>query len=204
VSTVRRAVSTVAAEARYAMTLRVLPARVAWFDLRARALARRIGDGFSLASATRAADVATLLELANGRRHVVELGTGSGWTSIALAIADPARTVVTYDVQDRAERDRYLSLAGGNVRHRIAFINAPGATGPRAGAQKVELLYIDSSHDRQETIDELNAWSAVLIPGAPVVFDDYTHPDYPGVHEAIAELGLTGEARGTLFVHHAR
>jgi hypothetical protein len=41
----------------------------------------------------------------------------------------------------------------------------------------------------------------VLAPGAPIVFDDYGHPDYPGVAEAVAELGLTGELRGTLFVH---
>ncbi len=40
-----------------------------------------------------------------------------------------------------------------------------------------------------------------LSLGALVLFDDYTHPDYPGVREAIEELGLKGELRGTLFVH---
>lgn len=34
-----------------------------------------------------------------------------------------------------------------------------------------------------------------------MLFDDYTHPDHPGVGEAIDELGLRGERRGTLFVH---
>ena len=34
-----------------------------------------------------------------------------------------------------------------------------------------------------------------------IVFDDYTHPDFPGVREAVTELGLQGEQRGTLFVH---
>ncbi len=38
-------------------------------------------------------------------------------------------------------------------------------------------------------------------PGAPMLFDDFTHPDYPGVREAIQELGLQGEVRGTLFIH---
>ena len=37
--------------------------------------------------------------------------------------------------------------------------------------------------------------------GARIVFDDYDHPDYPGIREAIEALGLTGHARGTVFVH---
>jgi predicted O-methyltransferase YrrM len=200
VTKIRRAASTAAAEGRYALGLRVLPARVAWFDLRARALARRTGDAFSLTSATRPADLATLLAIARGRRLVVELGTGSGWTSIALALADPARTVITYDVEDRPARERYLELVGGSVRHRVEFVNAPGATGPRSG-RPVELLYIDSSHDRQDTIDELRAWSPVLGSGAAVVFDDYAHPDFPGVREAVQELRLPGAPRGTMYVH---
>ena len=45
------------------------------------------------------------------------------------------------------------------------------------------------------------AWRPVLAPGATVAFDDYANPDYPGVREAIAELGLAGERRGAMFVH---
>jgi hypothetical protein len=33
-----------------------------------------------------------------------------------------------------------------------------------------------------------------------IVFDDYDHPDYPGVREAVAELGLDGVQRAHLFV----
>jgi hypothetical protein len=36
---------------------------------------------------------------------------------------------------------------------------------------------------------------------ARIVFDDYDHPDYPGIREAIDALGLTGHAHGTVFVH---
>jgi cephalosporin hydroxylase len=62
-------------------------------------------------------------------------------------------------------------------------------------------LYIDSSHEREQTIAEVRAWQPHLRLGALVLFDDYTHPDYPGVSEAVEELGLEGERRGTLFVH---
>ena len=44
----------------------------------------------------------------------------------------------------------------------------------------------------------------MLAPGAAIVFDDYGHPDYPGVREAVQELGLDGRLVGTLFVATAR
>jgi predicted O-methyltransferase YrrM len=189
-----------ARELKYTLMLRALPPRVAWFHWRARRLAWRTEDRFSLASATRPADLSLLLELARGRRSVAELGTATAWTSIALALADPHRSVITYDPSDRPQRRSYLELAGPRVRSRIELVTAPGSVGP-PDARAVDLLYIDSSHDRLETISELEAWWTALRPGARVVFDDYIHPEYPGVRQAIEELGLAGEQQGTLYVH---
>ncbi|MGH2879790.1 MAG: class I SAM-dependent methyltransferase [Solirubrobacteraceae bacterium] len=183
-----------------AARLRGLPPRVAWFLWRARLLARRSGDPFSLPSATRPADLEVLLKLARGRRRVVELGTGTAWTTLALALADSRREVISYDPIVRPERDRYLELVCADVQTRVRLIADPGAVGPASG-EPIDLLYVDSSHSRLGTIEEIQAWRAVLRPGAIVVFDDYTHDDYPGVREAVQELGLSGEQRGTLFVH---
>jgi hypothetical protein len=36
--------------------------------------------------------------------------------------------------------------------------------------------------------------------GGVIAFHDFDHPDYPGVREAVEELGLTGEVRGGVFV----
>ena len=185
---------------RYTPQVRVLPARVALFHWRARIAALRADDQFSLASATRPADMAVLLELADGRRHVVELGTGTGWTALSLLLTDPERSVVTYDPIERPERELYLRLAGASARRRVTFVAGPGSDGPADG-RGVELLYIDSEHEREATIREFEAWRPVLHPGAIVVFDDYGNPDYPGVREAVRELGLAGEERGTLFVY---
>ena len=63
------------------------------------------------------------------------------------------------------------------------------------------MLYIDSSHDRESVIAEYRAWRAQLAPGAVVALDDYDHEDFPASAEAVAELQLTGERLGTLFVH---
>jgi predicted O-methyltransferase YrrM len=188
---------------RHAPQLRVLPARVALFHLRARIAALRAGDEFSLASATRAADVAILLKLAKGRHRVVELGTATAWTALSLALDDPNRTVITYDPIDRPERDRYLRLVSHRDRERVIFVSAPGATGPR-DAEPVDLLYIDSTHDREATIHELEAWRSVLGHDAIVVLDDYAHPGFPGVREEVQQLGLAGEQRGTMFVNRVQ
>jgi hypothetical protein len=82
-------------------------------------------------------------------------------------------------------------------------MDAPGEAGPPAGELPVDLLFVDSSHERAATVREYEAWRPALAPGAIVAFDDYDHPDYPGVAQAISDLGLTGEPVGTLFVARA-
>jgi predicted O-methyltransferase YrrM len=187
-------------EARWYIGLLVLPPRVAVFQARARRLAWRSGDLFSITSVTRPADLRALLKLARGHHRVVELGTATGWTAISLALADPARTVNSIDVVSREEPRRYLELVDGSVRSRVTLEIRDGADGP-TDAAPVELLYIDSSHERAATVAEVLAWRPVLAPGSTVAFDDFSNPDYPGVRAAIAELGLAGEPRGSMFVH---
>ena len=187
-------------EARFAAGAARLPPRVASFQLRARREAHHSGDTFSLTSATRPADLRALLSVARGRRREVELGTATAWTTISLALADPQRSVLSCDVVARDEPRRYLRLVDADVRARLELVIRSGSEGSPDGAP-VNLLYIDSSHERAQTIQEVEAWRPVLHPGAVIVFDDYTHPDFPGVREAIAELGLAGDRHGTLFVH---
>jgi predicted O-methyltransferase YrrM len=188
------------ADQQFLAQLRHLPWRVAWFLWRARRLAQRTGDEFSLVSYTRIDKLAEILRLAQHRRRVVELGTASGWTALALLVADAERAVISYDVVDRPERLRYLELVPASVRDRLTFIHAAGEAGPHE-QRPVDLLYIDSSHERAPTVREFQAWRPVMAPRGVVVFDDYDHPDYPGIREAVESLGLTGEVHGTQFVH---
>jgi predicted O-methyltransferase YrrM len=189
-----------ATELRYLAQLRGLPIPVARFHWRARRLARRTSDRFSLTSATRAADLGLLLTIARGRKRVVELGTGTAWTAVALALEDPERHVISYDPIAIPERERYLRLVEPSVRSRIELVRAAGSSGPRSD-EPVDLLYVDSSHMREQTVEELYAWMPVMRTGSTIAFDDYGHPDFPGVREAVEELGLAGVQRGTLFVH---
>jgi predicted O-methyltransferase YrrM len=180
------------------LSLRSLPLPVARLWWRLHRAARRAGDAWALEAATRPADVAAILELARGRRTVVELGTGPGWTTLALAAADPERRVTSYDPVDHASA--YVAAAPAHVRERVELRSAPGAAGPgAAGPSEVDMLFIDSTHEREPTLAEFAAWRDALAPGAVVAFHDYGHPDFPGVAEAVEALGLRGEAGGGVF-----
>jgi predicted O-methyltransferase YrrM len=189
-------------EARFLVQLRVLPPRVALFQWRAWRLAWRSDDRFSQVSTTRPRRLQVLLSAARGRKRVVELGTATAWTAISLALADSQRTVLSYDPIERQERERYLRLVPQAVRERLTFVTAPGDEGPPAG-EVVDLLYVDSSHELEGTISELQAWRPAFAQDAVVVLDDFANPDYPGVAEAVHHLGLEGEQREGLFVHRA-
>jgi predicted O-methyltransferase YrrM len=187
------------AEARFVLSLRRLPLRVALFMFRARRHALRAGDEFTAVSAIRPDELAALLRLARGRRAVTELGTGTAVSAIALALADGRRKVVTCDPCVRPERDAYLALAGSSARGRIELRAQPDSDGPRPG-DAVELLFVDSEHVRESVLNAFWAWRDCLVAGAVVAFHDYDHPSYPGVREAVSELGLEGRSAGGMFI----
>ncbi len=190
-------------ELRFALSLRVLSASVAWFCLRARRQAIRTEDRFTLDSAARPREMAALLALAGARTQVVELGTGTAWSAIALAIDVPARRVLSYDPCARPQREAYLSLVAAEVSARIELRELPDTAGPLEGDPPVELLFIDSAHDRESVLAAFAAWRDALAPAAVVVFHDYLHPGYPGVGEAVRELGLGGREAGGVFIWSA-
>ena len=191
----------VLAAARRAVTLvRLLPPRVAWFYFRARRTAARTGDEWTLKSATGPESLALVLRLARGHRSVVEIGTGTAWTTAALALDDPRRTVVSYDPVVRPERDRYLAIAGPSATARIELIEAGGEAGPPPEGPAPDFVFVDGSHEKELTIRTFHAWRGALAPGGAIAFHDYGNELYPGVTEAIEELGLDGEAERDVFV----
>jgi spermidine synthase len=141
--------------------------------------------------------------MARGRRRVVELGTATGWTAAAFALADPTRVVVSCDPNIQPARDRYLRLLRSSTRARIALVHAAGVEAAVKDMDEVDLLFIDSSHERQATIDEWHAWRPRLAPDGLVVFHDCDHPEFPGIAQAIEELGLTGLRQAGMFVWRA-
>jgi SAM-dependent methyltransferase len=179
--------------------LLAMPRGVAAFYLRAFWTALRTRDSYTSIIATRPADAVHLIDLARGREAVVELGTGTAWTTIALALADRRRQVVSYDPEVHAQRERYLALVDPATRTRIDLRRQLGqAARPEPGS--VDFLFIDCAHDRVSTADSFRAWERAIVPGGVVAFHDYDHPEFPGVREAVEELELRGDSSGGLFV----
>ncbi len=192
----------VGARGRHGRHFAELPWPVTAFYLRAWRRRAELGDDFSLAGATKPRELAPLLRAAGDAELAVEVGTGTGWTSIALASAHPRRRVITFDVVDRPHRSAYLTLVDPSVAARIRFVQGPGEHVPD-DVRDVGLLFIDGAHDRGSTLAAFAAWRPRLAPGAAVAFHDFDDPAWPGVTEAIRELGLSGRARHHLFVWRA-
>lgn len=171
---------------------------MAWFYFRARRDAARSGDDWSLGSATKPESLALLLRIARGRRTVVEIGTGTAWTTAALALADRERHVVSYDPIVRPERERYLDLSG--ARDRIVLRAEGGEAGPASGDEPPDFVFIDGSHEKELTIRTFEAWRERLAPGGAIAFHDYGNELYPGVTEAIRELGLDGDVERDVYI----
>jgi predicted O-methyltransferase YrrM len=186
---------------RCAAAVRLLPPRIAFFYIAALLTAAARRDLWTLGAATRPADLAQLLGRAHGARSVAEIGSGPGWTALALALAEPARSVVSFDVDPRPVHT-YARLAPRSARERVRFELCSGAEGA-SGAAPADFVFIDSSHRFDETIETFEAWRPRLMPGAVVVFHDYGNPQYPGVAEAVAALGLEGESDREIFVWRA-
>ena len=102
----------------------------------------------------------------------------------------------------REHREAYLGLLPRSpARERLELVPAPGH---EARGEGVELLFVDSSHDRDATIAEFRAWRPpALAPGALVALHDYGNPAYPGVAEAVAELELGGREHAGMWIWEA-
>ncbi|MDX6478359.1 MAG: Methyltransferase domain [Gaiellaceae bacterium] len=175
-----------------------LPPDVILFRLRAIALALRTRD-ISRRSPLSFWRLSRLLALARGRDRIVELGTAAGWTAYSLALSNPRARVKTYDRVARAGRDRYRRLVPSSALERVDLILRRGEDGPESPTS-CDLLLIDADHWQPAVREMFDAWYGSVVPGGLVVFDDVA-PEFPDVAQTIADLGLSGERLGRLFVH---
>jgi predicted O-methyltransferase YrrM len=175
-----------------------LPPGVLLFRLRAIALALRTRD-INRRAPLSFWRLSRLLALARGRDRIVELGTAAGWTAYSLALSNPRARVKTYDREARAGRDRYRRLVPAAALERVDLILRRGEDGPESPTS-CDLLLIDADHWHPAVREMFDAWYGSVVPGGLVVFDDVA-PEFPDVAQTIADLGLSGERLGRLFVH---
>jgi predicted O-methyltransferase YrrM len=182
-----------------AASLARLPRPVAAFWMRAMRRAQAEHDTWSIDVACRPAELRVLLDALGDAPRVAEIGTAAGWTTACIALARPGREVHSWDVEAHPERERYLALLDAADRGRVHLHDRPGGLGP-ADPPPVDAVFIDSSHELGETMATFRTWERAVAPGGVIAFHDYDDDDYPGVTQAVAELGLRGVVRGHLFV----
>lgn len=183
-----------------ALALARLPPAAMLFYARALRHGRKGGDTVSLAIAARPRELVELLHAARGATAVAEVGTGTGWTAIVLALAERARRVYSFDVSEHEQRAAYLELAPADVRARLNLAVRDGRAGPPPELPELDFLFIDSSHELEETVTTFRLWSERLRPGGTAAFHDYDNERYPGVAQAVAQLELDGEERAGMYL----
>lgn len=176
-----------------------LPPSIRQFRRRAIALTIRSGGFEAIRFTLPTGQLKVFLALLEGRRRIVEIGTGWGWTAATLVLDDPGRTVETYDPVVAPRRGAYLELLAPEARRRIELIQARGQDA-EPSHHPVDALFIDDAHDPAEIVATVATWRPALAEGAIVVFDDFGEDYYPGVRAAVSELGVAGNPHGRFFV----
>jgi predicted O-methyltransferase YrrM len=131
------------------------------------------------------------LAACSGARHVIELGCYTGWTSTHIALglkaAGRAGQIACVDISQR-----YLNVAQANLQHSDLAGSASFICGRSldravqdALPARADIVFIDSSHAYQETLDEIEFYSSRLETNGMIVLHDSINA--PGVRRALFE-----------------
>lgn len=121
----------------------------------------------------------------------VELGVCGGGGVRALALgAGMSGTVIGCDV-DKYWHERMEQLLREHHNFQYWFRDSVVAATDffrRHPWKFVDILFIDTTHTRERTLQEFEAWHPILAPGAVVILDDIERKEMDNVH-----LDLPGE-----------
>lgn len=100
-----------------------------------------------------------------------------------------SKTWAQYRIRELGYSDRIHLVQHFSTE--VAAHWGPGAFGP-GGGMPVGLLFVDDDHSYTGARRAIEAWAPHLAPGATIAVDDYGHPDWPGVKEAVDDLVSEG------------
>lgn len=118
--------------------------------------------------------------------HIVEVGTGMGRSTIALAMGANGNKVNTFD----NDRERLEAAEINAKRNKVRFITGYGDSRDFAvdWAFPIRLLFIDGWHDAENVRADYAAWAPHVIPNGSIWFHDAYGAGWPDVHALIDEL----------------
>jgi predicted O-methyltransferase YrrM len=174
----------------------------------------------------------TLADFATGvpaDQEIVELGVFQGRTALIMAwgaaqgngahvtaidpwdtegnVYDPpftdaqSRVWAEYRVRELGYSDRISLVQAFSADVAEEWVTSPDLIG--RGGKLVGLLFVDGDHTKEGARRDIEAWAVHLAPGATIAVDDYHHPDWPGVAEAVDELVAEG-VLAPVEVYHDR
>lgn len=162
-------------------------------------------------------------------QEIVELGVFQGRTALIMAwgaqqgngahvtaidpwdlpgnVYDPpftdadSRAWAEYRIRELGYDER-ISLVNA-FSHEVAAEWVTGSDLIGRGNRPVGLLFVDGDHTKEGARLDIEAWAPHLAPGAVIAVDDYHHPDWPGVAEAVDELVDEG-VLAPVTIYHER
>ena len=108
---------------------------------------------------------------ANPPARVADIGCGSGWSSIAIALAYPLASVVGLDLDEASIAQAHKNAAASGVGDRVAFRVADAAD-PALGGTFDLVCAFETIHDMNDPIAALAAMRALRAPGGVVLVAD--------------------------------
>lgn len=148
-------------------------------------------------------------------QEIVELGVFNGRTALIMAWGAKqghgahVTGIDPWDLEGNVYDPPFTDVESKNWAHywvrtlgysdRITLINAfshqvsdDWTGGCGFTHRPVGLLFVDGDHTREGARRDIEGWAPHLAPGAVIAVDDYGHPDWPGVGEAVDELVSEG------------
>ena len=102
--------------------------------------------------------------------RLLDIGSGGGWSSIALARAYPGATVTGIDIDEQSVAMATVNAQSAGVADRVTFLHQDASTLP---AEQFDAAFaFECVHDMPRPVDVLAAVRKALAPGAPLVVMD--------------------------------
>ena len=148
--------------------------------------------------------------------RVVEIGSYKGRSTIAIAsgLAESGRgSLVSIDPHKPTGKASYArehgtldtlaefraNLSNAGVERYVTSIQATSGEARRTyDMQPIDMLFVDGSHDYEDVLADIDAWSPLLADGGVAAFND---PYGPGVNRALRERIFAGRLALTAFQH---
>ena len=142
--------------------------------------------------------------MGSGIQRIVQLGTHAGYSALLLGFylrqMHATHALVSFEIDEtlcQFARD-WLSQAGLEAIVKVELRSSLDPLSPELARNYLggapELVFLDSSHEYQQTLDEIEAWYPALTPGGVIVLHDTSEfaascdvTGQGGVHRALRE-----------------